>query len=247
VRASRAVVPALAVGVAASLAACQSSQDKSAELAKHGATALKEQPGLKLGGTNQSVKVVGSFIVGTPQGYAVVVTLQNTGSQPLADVPIAINVMDSKGKKVFTNTTPGLQKSLQSMPVLEPGPPQDWVNDQIFATGKPTKVQVKVGTSKAQVTQTTDPKAIDVSPPKLSNQSTIGPEANGTLTNKTSTEQNQVLLYEVARKGGKIVAAGRGGVKKVKTGGKKANYHIFFKGNPTGADITVTAFPNKLE
>jgi hypothetical protein len=247
VRAAKLLCPTLAAGLAVSLAACESSQDRSAELAKHGQTVLKEAPGLKLGGTSSSVKVVGSTVVGDSKGYAVVVTLQNTGTQPIADLPIAIDVLDSKGKKVFTNTTPGLQTSLQSMPVLEPGPPQDWVNDQILATGKPAKVKVKVGSSSKQVTQTTDPKALDVSPAKLSTQSAIGPEANGTLTNKSSAEQDQVLLYAVARKGGKVVGAGRGGVKKVKTGGKPANYHIFFKGDPSGADLTVTAFPNKLE
>ena len=38
-RLARGLAPALAVGVAASLAACQSSQDRSAELAKHGYSA----------------------------------------------------------------------------------------------------------------------------------------------------------------------------------------------------------------
>jgi hypothetical protein len=251
VRLSRALAPALAVGVAASLAACESSQDRSAELAKHGATALKEAPGLKVGKTSTTVKVVGSpTILTSKAGTAVVVTLQNTGSQPLEDVPIAINVLDKKGKKLFTNTTPGLQKSLQSMPVLEPGKPEDWVNDQIFVSGKPAKVTVKVGSSSKQLDSKDDPAGLEVSPAKLSaaaSSGAIGPEANGTLTNKTSADIEQVLLYGVARKGGKVVAAGRGGVKKVRTGGKPANYHIFFKGDPRGADITVTAFPNKLE
>jgi hypothetical protein len=247
VRFSRLVVPALAAGVSLSLAACESSQDKSAALAKKGGTVLKQEGGLKLGGTSSSVKVEGSALLNGKQSSAVVVTLHNTGQQPLEDVPVAINVKSAKGKQVFTNTTPGLQKALQSMPVILPGQTADWVNDQVFATnGK--KVDVKVGTtSKTSLDPKDDPSGLTVSTPKLSEQSALGPEANGTLVNKTSADITQVLLFAVARKGGKVVAAGRGGVKNVRTGGKPANYHIFFVGDPKGADITVTAFPNKLE
>jgi hypothetical protein len=247
-RLSRWLMPALAVGIAASLGACESSQDRSAALAKHGATALKQAPGLKLGGTTSSVKVLDSAVVSGKDSSAAVVTLKNEGSQALVDLPIAINVLDAKGKKVFTNTTPGLQKALQSMPVLEPGQTADWVNDQILTSSPPKSLKVTVGSTKnTTVDSKIDPAALTVSKPKLSLASAIGPEANGTLVNKSSTELDQVLLFAVARKGGKVVAAGRGGVKKVRTGGKPANYHIFFKGDPRGADITVTDFPNKLE
>ncbi len=245
-RAWRLLAPALAVGIAASLAACQSSQDKSAELAKHGATVLKAKPGLQVKGHNASIKVLGSSVVRDQNGAAVVVTLQNNGSQALVDVPIAIDVLDAKGKKVFTNTTPGLSKSLQSVPVLEPGKPVDWVNDQVFVSGAPKSVKVQVGNSTKTQSSADDPAAVTVSKPTISNSSALGPEANGTIKNNTSTEQDRLLLYAVARKGGKVVAAGRGGVKKVRTD-KPANYHLFFIGNPNGADVTVTAYPNKLD
>ncbi len=53
------------------------------------------------------------------------------------------------------------------------------------------------------------------------------------IKNNTSAEQDALLLFAVARKGGKVVAAGRGGVKKVRTD-KPASYHVFFIGDPPG-------------
>jgi hypothetical protein len=232
---------ALAVGVSA----CESSQDRSAELAKQGGNAIKSEKGLQLGGHNSAVKVMASTVLTDKNGSAVVVTLQNTGSTTLTDLPIAIEVLDAKGKKVFTNTTPGLQRALQTVPDLPPGKPVDWVNDQVFPTAKPKSVKVTVGSS----TKTTavDPTALTVSKATIANDPVSGIEANGTLTNTTGSEQDQVLLFAVARKGGKVVAAGRGGVKRVKPqGDKPAHYHVFFIGDPRGASLSVAAYPNEL-
>ena len=55
------------------------------------------------------------------------------------------------------------------------------------------------------------------------------------------------MLYAIATKNGKVVAAGRGLIPKLKVGGKPETYHIFFIGKPTGADVTVIAPPVTLE
>jgi hypothetical protein len=111
------------------------------------------------------------------------------------------------------------------------------VNDQILATGKPKTVDVKVG-----VTQDTLPPnapQLEASPPKLEVDPVSGVEASGTVTNHSPIQQVKVTLFAVARKGDQIVAAGRGGIKVIKGNGDRP-YHIFFIGNPKGADITVT-------
>jgi hypothetical protein len=51
----------------------------------------------------------------------------------------------------------------------------------------------------------------------------------------------------VAREGGRIVAVGRGVIDRLKTDGKPVNFHIFFIGDPKGADLTVVAPPTTLE
>jgi hypothetical protein len=231
--------------LATAVAGCESSQDRSAELKKEGGNTLRGEKGLQVGERNPSVKVLGSTVLTDKNGSAVVVSLKNDGSAALKDVPIAIDVLGANHKKVFTNTTPGLQKALQTVPLLPPGKPVEWVNDQVFPSAKPKSVKVTVGSSTKAAT--TDPSAVTVSKPTIANDPVSGIEANGTITNNTGTEQDALLLFAVARKGGKIVAAGRGGVKKVRPKGEKpAHFHVFFIGDPRGADVTVNAYPNEL-
>ncbi len=49
-------------------------------------------------------------------------------------------------------------------------------------------------------------------------------------------------MLGVARRGGRIVAAGRAIVPLVKPG-KKAKFNLFFIGNPKGARVTLSAPP----
>ena len=82
---------------------------------------------------------------------------------------------------------------------------------------------------------------------EITSDPTSGIEAVGTVSNKSDIEQTELVLYAIARKGGKIVAAGRGLIPKLKVGGKTETYHIFFIGNPSGADVTVIAPPVNLK
>jgi len=88
-----------------------------------------------------------------------------------------------------------------------------------------------------------NPPQVEVSQPKLHTDPVSGTEAEGKVTNKSSIQQNDLTLFAVARKGNQIVAAGRGGIKVVKPNGGDRDYHIFFIGNPKGAQVTVTVPP----
>jgi len=229
---------------ALTLSACQSSQAKSAELEKRGATLLKDDKGVTVTKTSNIVKVKDTAVLSDANGAAVVVTLENTSSQALRNVPIAIDVKDAKGKSVFKNDDPGLEPELAHVPVIQAGQTLDWVNDQILASGKPKSVDVKVG-----VTQDTLPPnapQVEVSPAKVKNDPYSGLQAEGTVTNNSDINQNNLVLFAVARKGGQVVAAGRGGIKIIKAGGDRP-YHVYFIGNPKGAEITVTVPPTTFE
>jgi hypothetical protein len=123
---------------------------------------------------------------------------------------------------------------------MEPGQTVDWVNDQILTARKPKSVDVKVGVT--QSTLPPNPPQVTASPPKLKLDPVSGIEAQGTVTNDSSVQQNNLTLFAVARKGNRIVAAGRGGMKVVKPHGSR-DYHIFFIGSPKGAQVTVTVPP----
>ena len=55
-----------------------------------------------------------------------------------------------------------------------------------------------------------------------------------------------LFVYAVAKKGAKVVAAGRGAVELIKPG-KTKRYTIFFIGDPRGAQITLSAPPTVLK
>lgn len=234
-------VPLLAclAACAVAVAGCQSTQSKSAEIAAE-LGPVKERKGLKITKESKDVKVLDTTLLSAGRENAVVVEVKNETDQTLTDIPIAINVLDAKGKSVFKNDLPGLERALNHIPILKPGETLDWVNNQVLAIGKPDSVKVEVGAD--AVPLSTPIPDIEVSEPKLENDSVTGLNAAGTATNKSGERQERLLLYGVAKQGDKVVAAGRAAIEKMNPDRNRA-YHIFFVGDPEGADIEVSYFP----
>jgi len=225
------------------VAGCESTQSQSAKLEAEGGDLVKKTK-LDIGAENRHVDVVEKTVLTDQYGTAVAVVLKNSSQQGLADAPIQIDVKDAKGKSVFKNNVAGTDPSLLHVPVVKAGSEVFWVHDQVLPTGgKPASVDVTVGEAKELPA---DLPEIQVSPPKLNKDPVSGIEVTGNVVNKSDIEQTNLTLYAIARKGGKIVAAGRGVIPKLKTDGSPASYHIFFIGNPTGADISVIAPPVTL-
>lgn len=227
-------------GVALVVSGCESTQDKSAKIASE-LGPVKQEKGLKISRESKDVKVVGTTLLSDEVGAAVAVELRNESSKDLIDVPIAIDVLDAKGRSVYTNTIPGIEPALAAMPFLGAGEEAVWVHDQVLATGKPAKVKVRVGASDA--TFSGEQPQISVSDPKLEGDPYTGVAAGGNVLNESGGDLVRLLLYGIAREGGQIVAAGRGAIEPLKANGKKAPYNIYFIGDPRGAEVTVTQFP----
>lgn len=231
-----------AASALALLPGCQSTQSQSAELEAKGSTALKNREGLSVTKQSKAIKITGTAALSDANGAAVVISLTNDSGDDFQSVPIAIDVLNPKGKSAFKNDLPGLEPTLVSLPFIKAGESVDWVNDQVLAVGPVKSVNAKVGdTSPAPLP---DLPEIEVGDPKLEGDPVSGTQAVGDVVNKSGAEQHDLLLYAVARKGGKVVAAGRGIVPKLKPTTKPVSYHIYFIGDPTGADLTVTAFPS---
>ena len=230
----RAAIAVGLAGVAALAAGCQSTQSKSAELAENGGAASKEQ-GLKIAKASRDVDVKRSLLINDGNGTAAVVELENKSKKTLVDVPIAIDVSKG-GKSVFSNDAPGLEPSLVGVAALKPGQKIAWVNDQVFAPGSKieTKVGVNDGKAPAQLPE------IEIGPAKMGGDSTSGIAAEGKIANRSDILQRKLVIYAVARKGGKVVAAGRGQVERLRPH-SDAGYQIFFIGNPEGAQLVLAA------
>lgn len=219
---------------------CESTQSKSAKLEAEGAGLAKVEK-VELGGTNQSVEVLDQTMITDQYGTAVILKVKNDSAQGQADVPVALNVKDAKGKSVYRNNVEGLEAGLLGIGLIAPGETRYWVNDQVLASGTPASVVAKVTTPEGKYPAKVP--ELTLSAPDLQNDPVSGMFVTGTVTNKSSVDQIDLLLTAVATKGGKVVAAGRGVIPKLKAGGKPEPYRIYFIGDPKGAEIDVQAPP----
>ncbi len=181
------------------------------------------------------MQVLGSAVVHSREGTAVAVALRNTSRHTLGDAPIELTVRDAKGSVLYQNSTPGLQPSLTKVPLLVPGKTVVWVDDQVQVAGTPASASALVGEAKAA---SAAPKIEVVS----AHSSTSGGEASesGSAANRSAVPQTNLVVYAVARRAGKIVAAGRAVLPEVEAG-TSVPFQIYFVGNPQGAQIEVSA------
>jgi hypothetical protein len=232
----------LAISAAVVTAGCESTQDKSARLARAGGAVLDEK-GVVVRHQSSKVKVLSTDVLHDQNGTAAVVEMRNVSKDALVQVPVSIDVRGAGGKSLFRNNQPGLETALTHAPVLAPGERFSWVNDQIDSGGRPRAVKAKVGEARpAGKRQVPD---IVLSRPQLETDPVSGTAAVGFAANRSQIEQRDLVIFAVARKGGKIVAAGRGQIRRVRPG-KRSRFQIFFIGNPRGATLELAAPPTKL-
>ena len=225
------------------LSACQSTQELSAERSK-GARALLKRKGLKVSRENPDIAIGQTAVLQNDNGSAAVVELRNTGGAAQVDLPVSITVSDAGGKRLYRNDIAGLDPSLVSVPVLDRGEEAFWVNNQVVVAGKPKKVQARVGAAKGRARRALP--RIEVTRVRLGSDSD-GVYARGVVRNSSQVEQKRLTISCVARRGGRIVAAGRAVVERLRADAKPISFTVFFIGNPKGARLSISAPPTVLE
>jgi hypothetical protein len=212
---------------------CESTAEQSAAIEKQAKHVKLASQGVSVTRENPSVKVLRSTVVHSSEGTAVVVALRNGSSHQLDDTPIELTVRDAKGSVLFRNDQPGEDPSLTHVALLAPGAETVWVDDQVQVVGVPASASALVGEAK----QATG------SVPRMSvseTHSTGEAGAAGTVTNRSSLTQHQLVVYAVASRGGKVVAAGRAVLPEVSPGAS-APFQVYFVGDPSGARIQTSA------
>jgi predicted small secreted protein len=239
------VLAAAVLAASLLLTACETTKDKAKKIQAAGAAQLAaaSKP-LTIPKPSKDVKVVGSTLLHDQYGDAVAVELRNTSNQPQVNFPIIVDVRGANGKTLYKNDLAGLEPNLNHVPLIEPGQTFTWVNDQLNADTPPKSVKVKVGESTGQAPAKLP--QIDLNTPKVEADPS-GIVAKGVVTNKSQVDQEGLVVFAVARSGGRIVAAGRAVVKKLKVHQKPFNYQLFFIGDPKGAQVEVTAPPTTLQ
>ncbi len=236
----------LAGAVALAGGGCESSQTKSARLERLGAKAAKTSR-VSAGAANPDVKVTGTQVLHSAGATAAVVGLRNTGPAAQAAVPVQIQVKDAHGKALYKNDLEGLQVALQHMAYLGKGEKAFWVHDQVVGADRGRSVTVAVGKPSARAPATRAPR-IKLVGAHLTRDST-GRFLTGRVRNASKVTQRNMPIYAVAKRGRRIVAAGRAIIEKLDPDPqpKPTVFRIFFVGNLTGARIEAHAYPTVLE
>jgi hypothetical protein len=232
---------AVAAGAAAAfgLAACESNQERSAKIAARGHHAIAATK-VALGAANRDVHVVSTSLVNGDGGaQAVAVQLRATGGAQAA-VPVSLTVQGTGGAAGYTNDLAGIQPSLQQIALVVPGQDVWWVDDQVSGATGPRSLHVRLGAGHAAgrvpvVTAT----GVHLTGEGASSYLT------GTLTNRSGVAQKNLPVFAVARRQGRVVAAGRAIVASLPAGSKPVPnaFSLYFIGSPAGAQIAVTVAP----
>jgi hypothetical protein len=239
-RSARALAPLLALAVLTA-SGCETSAEKSAELEKSALKAQAARPaahGLQITRANPDVKVVATTLLHSSEGSAAVVTLRNSSSHALHDVPIAVELVGAGGQVVYTNTEAGVAKSLISVGLVPAHGVLSWVDDQIRGSGT---LRVRIGPAP---TASGPIPSVAVSRAQLSEEAG-GAGALGTVTNHSGVAQQELVVFAIARRGGRIVAAGRS-VLPTLPGGSSAHFQAFLVGAAAGARLAASAPPTTL-
>lgn len=243
-RVSRAALARSALALAALAlvySGCETTAQKSAKLEKVAKrVALARQTGLSITRQSAVVKVSSVSIVRGAEGSAAVVTVRNPSARALRHVPIAISLKDAHGASVYSNDTPGLATTLTSLALLPAHGEVTWIDDQI-TTRTANSASAKVG--EGATASGTSPQ-LAVQGTHLAEDPNGGSDAEGTVTNHSHTEQDELVIYAVARRAGRIVAAGRAVLASLPPGAS-APFQIFFIGDPKGAQLQLSAPPTK--
>jgi hypothetical protein len=227
---------ALALLALLALSGCESTQEKSAQLEKAAHHTHLAERGLTIGKQSTDVHVVETTLVHGAEGAAAVVTLRNDSARALKDVPIAITVKNAGGSAVFQNNAPGLEAALTSLGSLPAHGVASWIDDQVPATGDPASVTAIAGVSPTVSGALPQVEVAGLHPSEESGSAT----AAGTVRNRSTVTQQSLVVYVVARRAGRIVAAGRAILPEVSPGAA-VPFQAFLLGSPTGARLEASA------
>ncbi len=227
------------VAVALVLCGCQSTQERSAELQGQAKREVLATQGVSVVKENPNVQVVRSTVVHSREGAAVVVALRNTSLHALENAPIEIAIRDARGAVLFKNNQPGLEPSLTRVSLLEPGAETIWVDDQVQAPGVPASASALVGEATGV---SADIPSLSVTGDRLSAEAGAQATMTGTVTNRSQVAQQNLVVYAVAVRGSKVVAAGRAVLPEVRPSAS-VSFQIYFVGDPRGAKLETSVPP----
>jgi hypothetical protein len=236
--------------LALALAGCESSQEKNAKLEKAAkpleAAALAKSAAAerarRITHASTKVAVTGVTLLHSSEGLATVVTLHNKGASALREVPIKVTVSDAHHRRLYTNATPGQAVLLVSAAYIPAHGTLQWIDDQIPPEAGATSATALVGEAPAASAHAP---ILAVQGAHMTEDPSSGPGAEGQVVNHSAVSQHELVVYAVAERGSKIVAAGRAVVPEA-AASTSTRFQLFFIGEPQGAHLVIAAPPSTL-
>jgi hypothetical protein len=229
--------------LALTLAGCESNVERSAHLAKL-AHHHHVQQGLSIAHISADVEVVETTVLRGAEGAAVaVVRMRNRAPRALREVPIAITVKDTGGRTLYQNNAPGLEATLTSLASLPAHGEATWVDDQVQASSAPASASAIVGEAPAASGPLPRIEVAGLHPGEES--ATGGRNVAGTVRNRSGVTQQSLVIYVLAKRDSKIVAAGRAQLAEV-TAGASVPFQAFLVGSSSGGKLEASAPPTTL-
>jgi hypothetical protein len=235
---TRPVLVLALVALALPVTGCRSNEERSAEL-EHKALAAghgnSSNEGVSIKVPSRFVHVVATAALTGKEADAVAITLRNEGPKALAGMPIEFAVLGAGGKQLYTNAAGGLAPSLERVPTIPAHGELTWVDDQVTLTSRVARVTARVGEGRPS----------SAPPIAVSGVHTVteaGAEAlEASITSPGPATYSELVVYASARRGGRVVAAGRAIVSSVPPHNAVAVPQIFLAGGAKGATLQVTA------
>lgn len=222
------VVAACALSLAGLSACGQTTMDQNVRLGLRNDRTVESRKPIRVGEPHPDVEVVDATVLRGDEESAVAVKLRNTGDEIVNDLPILLTV---GGEAV--NSTTKTSYFQGHAPVIAPGGEATWV----FTT----KQDLPDGEADAVVGE---PKEVLIRAASVPEIAVSHSERRGTVTvdveNANDFPQYDLDVYAWGEKGGRIVAAGRGSIEHIGSGGE-AELTLKLVGDPEGSEIRVAA------
>ncbi len=218
---------------ALALSGCETSQEKSAKLEAAAKRIARNAPhGLSIAHASTRVSALASTVLHSPEGTAAVLTIRNNSATALRDVPIEITVKDAHGRSLYMNTAPGLSPALISDALVPAHATLTWIDDQVQAAEAPAIVTAKIG--EASAVQGSAPQLAIVGAHLLDGM------IEGHVVNPSAVTQHELVVEGLARRSGRIVAAGRAVLPEAPAHAS-TRFQLYFIGDPGGAQLQLSA------
>ena len=226
--------------LAGTATACQSTEQQSAKIARQSSPADATPTALKLGAPSRSLRASSVTLLRSEGRLAVAAKLTNASARSELAVPIGLTVLGKDGNSLYTNSTGGLEASLQHLALVRAHQSAWWVDDQVLSTQPAVSARVRVGGGRPSRGA---PAAPAVSSTHLGSQAGIA-TLSGRLVNRSGGGAGRLPVFAVALRDGRVVAAGRAVVAALPARvGASAPFQIVLVGNPAGARIELSAMP----